>query len=228
MATAKSMLTVAAGEIGYAETPVNRTKYGAWYGMDGSAWCAMFVSWCAVKSGNGSIIPKHSYTPNGVAWFKKRNRWTAGTRGIRMGDICYFDFPGDGVNRVSHVGVVESVRSDGTIITIEGNTSTTDNRNGGSVMRRARNPIYIVGYGRPQYDAETTPKPVSYRIHRVLKRGMSGADVRKLQAKLGITADGAFGAKTEAAVKKFQKAHKLPVDGTVGKQTALALGWKWR
>lgn len=36
---------IALAEVGYDETPVNRTKYGEWYGMNGSAWCAMFCSW---------------------------------------------------------------------------------------------------------------------------------------------------------------------------------------
>ena len=37
------------------------------------------------------------------------------------------------------------------------------------------------------------------------------------------TADGSFGAKTEAAVKKFQKAKSLTVDGSCGKNTWTAL-----
>ena len=39
----------------------------------------------------------------------------------------------------------------------------------------------------------------------ILKIGSSGEDVKKLQSKLGLNADGAFGPGTETAVKKWQK-----------------------
>lgn len=41
----------------------------------------------------------------------------------------------------------------------------------------------------------------------------------------GLVADGIFGAKTEAAVKDFQKKNKLDVDGIVGPKTWAALGY---
>lgn len=52
-----------------------------------------------------------------------------------------------------------------------------------------------------------------------IRRGSTGADVRKLQALLGIAVDGIFGPQTEAAVRRYQKAHKLTVDGVVGPKT---------
>lgn len=42
---------------------------------------------------------------------------------------------------------------------------------------------------------------------------------KKLQAYLGITADGQFGPATEAAVKKFQSENGITADGIVGSQT---------
>lgn len=56
-----------------------------------------------------------------------------------------------------------------------------------------------------------------------LRRGMSGSFVKSLQETLGIPADGDFGPKTEAAVKTFQKKHKLVADGKVGPYTWDAL-----
>ena len=59
----------------------------------------------------------------------------------------------------------------------------------------------------------------------LLKNGSRGGAVKQLQAnlnKLGFncgTADGIFGAKTEAAVKAFQKAYGLAVDGIAGPAT---------
>ena len=80
---------------------------------------------------------------------------------------------------------------------------------------------------------ENTPEPVPVQVEtvamqvRVLRRGMTGADVKTLQAALiaygyscgAVGADGDFGAGTEAALKKFQTAYKLGADGIAGKGT---------
>lgn len=60
---------------------------------------------------------------------------------------------------------------------------------------------------------------------RNLKKGSTGSDVRELQTKLNTLGyscgkvDGIFGTKTLTAVKRFQQAYKLAVDGIVGKNT---------
>lgn len=53
----------------------------------------------------------------------------------------------------------------------------------------------------------------------LLKLGSNGPDVTKLQQALGLTADGSFGPKTEAAVKAFQTKNGLTPDGIVGDGT---------
>ncbi|MGC4886713.1 peptidoglycan-binding domain-containing protein [Micromonospora sp. DT227] len=63
---------------------------------------------------------------------------------------------------------------------------------------------------------------------RTLKRGMSGADVGELQRLLTkrgakLTVDNDFGAKTEAAVRSFQKTRRLGADGQAGPKTVGAL-----
>lgn len=66
---------------------------------------------------------------------------------------------------------------------------------------------------------------------RVLKNGMSGADVKTLQQKLikagfycgKYGADGDFGDATEMAVRRFQTQHGLAVDGQAGPKTMAAL-----
>lgn len=50
----------------------------------------------------------------------------------------------------------------------------------------------------------------------VLRRGSRGKDVREVQSYLGVKADGVYGAKTEAAVRKWQKRYRLDVDGQWG------------
>ena len=53
----------------------------------------------------------------------------------------------------------------------------------------------------------------------LLKNGSKGEDVKKLQEKLGLKADGSFGPGTEAAVKKWQESNGLKADGIVGDST---------
>ena len=51
----------------------------------------------------------------------------------------------------------------------------------------------------------------------LIKRGSKGKAVKIWQIIVGVNDDGDFGPATEAATRKFQKAHGLDVDGIVGK-----------
>ena len=66
---------------------------------------------------------------------------------------------------------------------------------------------------------ESSPAPGSSTSRPTLRRGSAGAEVRALQQRLRLTADGSFGAKTEAALRAFQRTHHLVPDGIAGPQT---------
>src|SRR5437868_4391009 len=58
----------------------------------------------------------------------------------------------------------------------------------------------------------------------VVMRGDTGPEVRRAQQLLNrrgahLDVDGIFGEKTEAAVRHFQRTHKLEVDGRIGDKT---------
>jgi putative chitinase len=53
----------------------------------------------------------------------------------------------------------------------------------------------------------------------LLKNGSKSEDVKKLQEKLGLAADGIFGPGTEAKVKEWQTANGVGADGIVGEVT---------
>lgn len=58
----------------------------------------------------------------------------------------------------------------------------------------------------------------------ILKRGLKGAPVKRLQEKLGVDADGAFGPGTEKALKEYQAANGLAADGIAGPDTFAKMG----
>jgi len=58
----------------------------------------------------------------------------------------------------------------------------------------------------------------------ILKKGLAGEPVRRLQAKLGVEADGSFGPNTETALKDWQKKNGLAADGIAGPDTFMTMG----
>lgn len=60
---------------------------------------------------------------------------------------------------------------------------------------------------------------------RVLHYGSTGSLVKTVQKRIGgLAVDGSFGPKTLAAVKRYQRSHRLAVDGYVGPHTWYSLG----
>lgn len=226
-----AILARAKSQLGVHEIPAysNITPYTRWYGITGP-WCAMFVSWVFYHAGLAlpiSTSKGFAYCPYGVDWFKKRGAWATAAARPKPGWLVFFDFPGDGVNRVSHVGIVEGVAADGRIITIEGNTNAAGSRTGGNVMRHYRR-SGIVGYGIINYVAPAKPTPPKH-VHTNLRRGSKGPEVVELQRKLNavtgskLVTDGDFGPATEKVVLAFKKFFKLipatSKDSAVGPNT---------
>ena len=146
-ATAAHAIEIAKTEIGYVETPDNITKFGEFTKANGLPWCGSFCNWVLAQAG----VKVHSVvsTAVGAHKFKEIARWSDVPA---LGDLAFMDFPHDGVDRISHIGIVVGI--DGkTVTTIEGNTSGTgDQRNGGMVMIKERFlGKEIVGFARPKY-----------------------------------------------------------------------------
>ncbi|AEA27939.1 hypothetical protein Psed_5814 [Pseudonocardia dioxanivorans CB1190] len=152
MPTADQVLDVARSQIGTVENARGEQPYGAFYGLNGPAWCAMFQYWCFSQvPGGAALIPKTAYTPTFYQWFVDRRQ---SSRTPVKGALVFYDWP-DSVPRIQHVGIVEAVNPDGSITTIEGNTTSGqagDQSNGGGVWRRRRTTSAVVGYGLPAYD----------------------------------------------------------------------------
>lgn len=155
--SAARVIEIALSEIGYVEEPDNITKYGKHTGFDGLPWCGSFINWCFHKA--GVKLPSMVSTAAGAARMKDVGRWHETPE---VGDLAFFDFPHDGVDRISHIGLVVLVK-DKSVLTVEGNTSGTgDQRNGGSVMLKDRQfgaGSAIVGFARPKYPIRSKDYP---------------------------------------------------------------------
>ncbi len=160
----EDLIAVAQTQIGYTEGNStsqqggtsggsgNYTKYGAWYGINPGAWCAMFVSWCANQAGiPGSIVYKHASCDLGMQWFQNNGKWqwsravNGNTYQPKRGDIIYFRTNVNQVTDSTHVGIIYNANSS-TIYTIEGNASNKCQTKSYSISS-----TYILGYGTPAY-----------------------------------------------------------------------------
>ena len=238
----EAIIEVAKKEVGTIEGPKdNETKYGKWTGANFLPWCQSFVSWCAFTSGlDPKKYPKSAATIAASDWFKKNDRWAdARNDEPSAGDWIYFDFPDDGVNRISHVGLCIKNNGNGTIQVIEGNTSGTakgDQRNGGMCVEKTRAYVKdnklklmnaVVGWGRPVYAGEENTPLLS-------KVGSSDAPVKaskpapvKAEAPAIKAAPAEFkplkvGSKGQG-VKNVQNLLKIKADGDFGSGTANAV-----
>lgn len=163
--TTTKIIEIAANEIGVCENPPNsnNVKYNTWYygkEVSGAAypWCAVFISWCFRTE--QALCKKTASCVDMLDWFEKRGQIV---KTPKPGDIVFFRYSTNN-RRTNHVGLVIGV--DGKIITtIEGNTSTTSQDNGGKVMRRNRY-SNIVAYARPKYAdiQKKTPEEVAAEI----------------------------------------------------------------
>lgn len=233
-ATAANAIQVAASQKGQQESPEgsNRCKYTTWFGVEGP-WCAMFLSWVWWAIGlrfTGAQTEKGWASAEMMRAYFQRKGWMVTTP--RAGDVVFWHFPG-GHAGANHVSLFVKRPAGGRVDTWDGNTSTANDRDGGHVEQRDRGDGYVIGYGRPLYAKGTsTTKPPTWwtRTQMLTSPQMRGTDVaaaaRRLGAKgfpCGSPAD-IFGPQMDKAVRAFQKAKGLKVDGQLGPTTATALG----
>ena len=176
--TAQELLRKAQAEIGVCEFPSNsnNVKYNTWYygkKVSGSSypWCCAFVSWLFRE--DQSLCKKSASCVDLLSWFEKHGRIVSVPK---AGDIVFFKYSTNS-RRTNHVGIVEDVNGK-VIHTIEGNTSTTSNDNGGRVMRRKRTGN-IVAYARPLYseDIKKSDEEIAHEV--IAGEWGNGADRKK-------------------------------------------------
>jgi len=177
MDRSSKIISIASKYVGVTEKYNNNVVFNTeYYGHEVSGdqypWCCAFVWYVFKEAGLSNLFcdgRKVALCQTAMNWFQKQNQWYTSPK---IGDCVFYKF-GNNARKTDHIGIVESINSDGSINTIEGNTSDKDNRNGGMVLRRTRK-SGIVGYGRPKYTG----------VNSVVTYPKKGVDLSKYQTNI--------------------------------------------
>lgn len=155
------IIEIARSKVGVKESPAgsNKTEFGEWFGLNGAAWCGIFVSWVCFFAGvplgtidyrkgfAGCPFALRHFTQTGelILTIGPKTQITAELIAkLQPGDIMIVDWNGDGKpdHTLFFVRNIDGIRFE----TIEGNTGKTAskdpkavqvaNSNGGEVMNR--------------------------------------------------------------------------------------------
>lgn len=224
----QDVLSKAQSQEGITESPPNSNKspYGLWYApsLDGQKWCAMFVSWVFHHAGHplGSIQTKNGihHCQSAHNYYKSKGRVTAAPE---PGDIVIYDWEGNG--HADHIGIfIKWTNASKTAIEAwEGNTSASNNSDGGRVMKRVRSRNLIKSFINPGVYDEVAVTPVA-----AVAKGDRGSAVIQIQKHLytlgyAIEIDGWFGNQTEEALKEYQTKNAMTANGIADTVTLGAL-----
>ena len=225
----QDVLNKAQSQDGRAESPPNsnKTPYGLWYNpsLNGQKWCAMFVSWVFHHAGHplGFVQTKNGihHCQSAHNYYKEKGRLTTNPQ---PGDIVIYDWEGNG--HADHIGIfIKWTNSGKTAIEAwEGNTSTTNDSDGGRVMKRTRSRNLIKSFINPGVYPEIAVTPES----TTLTKGDKGSKVTQIQKYLydlgyAIEIDGWFGNQTETMLKDYQTKNAMTVTGVADIVTIGAL-----
>jgi peptidoglycan hydrolase-like protein with peptidoglycan-binding domain len=147
----EAALKVGGEYIGVKENPPgsNKVMFSDWYGIVGP-WCAMFVTYCMVKANSKTFSKgqRYAYCPYILTDARLGKGMTIVHEDAALpGDIVLYSWKRDGVPE--HVGIVMTPPHGGiSFIALEGNTSGSDNSNGGEVMARQRHIDDVVAFVR--------------------------------------------------------------------------------
>ena len=152
---AADIVGVALTQVGY-ESSNGNSVYGEWMGINGSAWCAAFVSWCANRANIPSSIVRYQTTAD-RDWYKekglyKKSKYRGGSYKPKAGDLIFFSWNGN--DYAQHIGIVSDTDSS-KVYTVEGNSGDP-----GAVKKKyySLGSEYVLGYACPEYVVQTPLK----------------------------------------------------------------------
>ena len=132
---------VALKEVGYTEGANNVNKYSKELNRPAESWCADFVSWCAIKS--GEIVLNSSNVQAWYEWAKAKNYIVPVATSVKN-DLLIFSWNGVALE---HIGINLGYNKNTHLFdTVEGNTSqdnTGSQANGDCVALKHRPPSCV-------------------------------------------------------------------------------------
>lgn len=142
-------------QVGYRAQPDRRSAFASRKEYLGLPWNGAFVQ--RILSTAFDAEPEVSFvsTVSALSYYIKANRVYLKARTARPGDVVFFNFATDPQHMFEqpHVGFVTEVREDGSIRTIEGETSPgtpQGSQLADGVFERVRWPAEIIGFVRPE------------------------------------------------------------------------------
>jgi cell wall-associated NlpC family hydrolase len=143
----QKIIDLATAEIGYKEGANKDNKFGVWFGMNNVSWCMMFCDKMYSDAGfpiKGDFTKGFASVPNCLKHYTSTNELT---NYPQAGDLVLFDWNGD--KYPDHVGLYVCNNGDGTITTIEGNTSDGNPSDGGCVQKKIRKLTLVEAFIHP-------------------------------------------------------------------------------
>lgn len=137
---AGAMVTLAKTQVGYRETGINQQKYCVDLKQPAGPWCAYFLWWLAVKTGNGKLVPHTGSAPGMAQAFG--GQFVSGSAGIKAGDLVFYMGASNGWNNIGHCGIAATDNTGGSWQSVEGNY-------GDKVALNTRSSCQ--GHARPNY-----------------------------------------------------------------------------
>lgn len=178
--------------------------------------CSELVQWAWARSGNKI---------RDLAAWQYDDTIAVGDGPAKVGDLVFLRNNPARSNGIGHVAILTTRLANGDWRIIEAR-----GRKWGVVRTTLsywRTRGHFAGVRRqPGFSLLPNPGAVKVSYPPTLRKGSKGKWVVRLQKELnhGLTVDGLFGAKTEAKVRAWQKAHRLTADGIVGPKTWRSLG----
>lgn len=187
-------------------------KSGAKYGVDPRLIAAITMA----ETGGTSARLKRS---NNVGNLK-----ATGWDGAKDGAFRKYNSIEEGIDDMTRLIAKYFASGKNTIEKIGNTYAPPSDDNEGWVPNVTKYYSAMTGISPGQLNGSTGALSSGAGISSTLRQGSTGDTVKQLQQKLGITADGIYGAGTAKAVSDYQKKNGLGVDGIAGSQTLSALG----
>lgn len=194
--TARDILALALKQVGVKDKPIgscnnkyNTAYYGGPVNNPALAWCVVFIWWLFQQLGASALFCGGRKMASVPAAYTRCKQAGGIVTDPLPGDIVFFDFNRNGTP--DHIGIVYQVKANGSVVTIEGNTSGISQSNGGCVQQKTRTKAQIFALARPNYAAGTSSTSAKKTESDDVR-----AFIKAIQKALGVTADGIAGPKT--------------------------------